>query len=238
MAPKNPSNIFRNRLLSSLSSDDLERLTPRLSFVDLAVRQDMEQPHRPIKHVYFPEAGVASIVGRGPRHKNIEIGIIGREGMTGLMIVLGNDRSPYHTYCQMAGSAHRITADDLRKAMEESPTLRLKLLRFVQAFMILTAHTAIINGSAKLEERLARWLLMAHDRTDGDSLPLKHDFMALMLGVRRAGVTVTLHALGERGLIEGKRAIIKVIDREGLEEIAGASYGTPEAEYERRMSEG
>jgi len=94
----------------------------------------------------------------------MEIGIIGREGMTGLMIVLGNDRSPHQTYVQIAGHGNRIASGDLRKTMDESPTLRLSLLRYVQAFMVQTAYTAISNGSAKLEERLARWLLMAHDR--------------------------------------------------------------------------
>ncbi len=111
------------------------------------------------------------------------------------------------------------------------------MLRFAQSFLIQATHTAISNGSAKLEERLARWLLMAHDRIDGDELPLIHDFLALMLGVRRPGVTVAIHSLEGQGLIEAARGVIRVIDRKGLEEVANASYGTPEAEYERLMRE-
>jgi CRP-like cAMP-binding protein len=145
------------------------------------------------------------------------------------MVLLGNDRSPYSSYVQISGSAHRITADDLRSAMRQSLTLAGVLLRYVQAFMIQTSQTAISNGSAKLEERLARWLLMAHDRVDGDELPLIHDFLALMLGVRRPGVTVALPAL------EPDRGSIRVLDRKGLEEAANASYGVAEAEYRRRM---
>jgi CRP-like cAMP-binding protein len=120
--------------------------------------------------------------------------------------------------------------------MTKSPTLRGMLLHYVQAFMIQTAHTAASNGSAKLEERLARWLLMAHDRTDGDELSLVHEFLAVMLGVRRPGVTVALHTLEEQGLIRARRGSILIIDRAGLEELANSSYGVPEAEYDRLMS--
>jgi CRP-like cAMP-binding protein len=235
MAPQDPSTIQRNQLLGALSADDLALLTPDLTLVDLAVRAELERPNRPIKNVFFPEAGMVSVVANGARKKQMEVGIIGREGMTGLMVVLGNDRSPYSAYMQIAGSGQRIASDDLRSAMQRSRTLAGVLLRYVQAFMIQTTQTALSNGSAKLEERLARWLLMAHDRVDGDELPLIHDFLALMLGVRRPGVTVAMRALEQQGLIKAKRGTIIVLDRVGLEEIANASYGVPEAEYKRRM---
>jgi CRP-like cAMP-binding protein len=119
--------------------------------------------------------------------------------------------------------------------MQESRTLRKVLLRFVHSFMIQATHTAVANGSAKLEERLARWLLMAHDRLDGDRLRLVHEFLARMLGVRRPGVTVAIHALESSGVIESARGVITVVDREGLEEMANGSYGVPEREYERLM---
>jgi CRP-like cAMP-binding protein len=156
--------------------------------------------------------------------------------MTGLMVVLGNDRSPHSTYMQIAGHAQRIAADDLRGAMRESSLLRELLLHYAQAFLTQATHTAMSNGSAKLEERLARWLLMAHDRVDGDELPLIHDFLALMLGVCRPGVTVALHSLQAQGLIHAERGSIAIIDRDGLEEVANASYGVPEAEYKRLLS--
>jgi CRP-like cAMP-binding protein len=237
MAPKTISTVHGNRLLSGLSGEDRALLDPHLSRVQLRLRDEVERPNRPIKSVFFPESGIISVVASGAHQKQIEIGIIGREGMTGLMIVLGNDRSPYKTYAQVAGSAQRIGADELRSAMQDSRTLALVLMRYVQAFMIQTAQTAVSNGSAKLEERLARWLLMAHDRLDGDELPLIHDFLALMLGVRRPGVTVALHSLERQGLIRPNRGSITLLDRKGLEQLANASYGVPEVEYDRRMQE-
>jgi CRP-like cAMP-binding protein len=238
MAPESTTNIYRNQLLSAMSAHDIERVAPHLSLVEPPVRKDIEQPNQSIKHVFFPESGIVSIVGRGPHRKEMEIGIIGREGMTGAVVVMGNGKSPHQCYFQVAGQAHRMAADDLREAMEDSSTLRLFLLRYVQAFMIQATYTAICNGSAKLEERLARWLLMAQDRLDGDELPLIHDFLALMLGVRRPGVTVAIHSLEHQGLIDGRRGIIKVLDRTGLEKIANSSYGVPEAEYKRLMNGG
>ena len=103
--------------------------------------------------------------------------MIGRDGMTGLPIMLGADRSPYETYMQVAGTGHRLPVDDLRSALEKSASLRQVCLRFVHVFQLQTAHTALANGHAKLEERLARWLLMAHDRADDDEVPVTHEFL-------------------------------------------------------------
>jgi CRP-like cAMP-binding protein len=126
-----------------------------------------------------------------------------------------------------------MSADNLRGAMDASPGIRDGFLLFVQSFVIQAAHTAISNGTGKLEERLARWLLMAHDRVDGDDLPLVHDFLARMLGVRRSGVTVALHSLEASALIKTARGHIMIVDRGGMEELANGSYGVPEAEYAR-----
>jgi CRP-like cAMP-binding protein len=227
---------FRNQVLGKLGNNSLATLLPHLEHVDLKSRQDIEKPNASIKYVFFPESGIVSVVNRGPRKKSLEIGIIGREGMTGLTVVLGNDRSPHATFVQLQGDAYRIAADPLRTAMYRDAKLRNVLLHYVQAFMIQTAYTAIANGTARLEEKLARWLLMAHDRVDGDELPLIHDFLAMMLGVRRPGVTVALHSLEAQGLIDAKRSSITVLDRSGLEDLANASYGVPEAEYARLMS--
>jgi CRP-like cAMP-binding protein len=235
MAPKSGLPAFRNQLLAALAATDIALLQPHLERVDLELRAELEHPHRPIKHVYFLESGMASIVGRGPKQKEAEVGVIGREGCSGLMVVLGNDRSPHATYMQMAGSGHRIATDDLRNVMKASAILHGVLLKYVQAFMIQATYTAIANGTANLEERLARWLLMAHDRMDGDELPLIHEFLALMLAVRRPGVTVAIRSLEEQAVIKAKRGIISVLDRKGLEKIANSSYGAPEAEYKRRM---
>jgi CRP-like cAMP-binding protein len=156
--------------------------------------------------------------------------------MSGTAVVLGNGRSPYSTYMQVAGRAQRIGVEEFRGAIDGAKELQHILFKFVQAFSVQTAHTAIANARATVEERLARWLLMAHDRIDGDELLLTHEFLALMLGVRRAGVTVAIHALESRALIQSGRGHIWVLDRKGLEETAGGYYGTPESEYRRLMN--
>lgn len=153
--------------------------------------------------------------------------------MSGSAVVLGTDRTPNETFMQVAGHGFSMDANRLRELMETRPSLKLHLSRFAQVQMTQAAHTALSNGRGKLEERLARWLLMGHDRVDGEDIALTHEFLSIMLGVRRAGVTVATHLLEGKGLIRATRGAITVIDREGLEEEAHHSYGVPEREYER-----
>ena len=222
-----------NRLLASLSTNDFDLLEPHLEAVALELRKSLERPNRRIEAVYFPELGFASVVAVQPDGKQAEVGLIGSEGMTGLPIVLGNHRSPHATYIQAPGTGRCIAATKLRQAIKTSPSLRNSLLKFVQAFGVQTSHTAVSNAQSRLDVRLARWLLMAHDRMRDDTLPLTHEFLSLMLGVRRPGVTEALHALREQGLIVYGRGLITVKDRKGMERRAGKAYGTPEAEYRR-----
>ena len=222
-----------NKLLASLSSDDFNLLEPHLESVTLGLRKYLERPNRRIEAAYFPEAGFASVVAVQSSGKEVEVGLIGREGMTGLPIVFGNHRSPHATYIQAPGTGKCISATELRKATQASLSLRDSLLKFVQAFGVQTTHTAVSNAQSRLDVRLARWLLMAHDRIGDDTLALTHEFLSLMLGVRRPGVTEALHALREHGLISYGRGLITVEDRKGMERTAGEAYGTPEAEYRR-----
>ncbi len=222
-----PSVSFKNRILSRLSDDDAALLKPDLEPVDLTLRQVLEAPNKPIKHSYFIEYGLASVVASN-NHKRLEVGLIGCEGVTGLPIVLGNDRSPYETFMQVAGNGTRIAADKLRDAITQSRSLERALLRFAHSFMNQTANTALSNGTASLEERLARWLLMANDRLRGNEVPLTHEFLSLMLGVRRAGVTVALNYLEQRALIDLARKQIVITDREGLKAAANGTYYEPE----------
>jgi CRP-like cAMP-binding protein len=222
-----------NRLLASLGNDDFDLLEPHLKSVSLELRKSLERPNRRIETVYFPEGGFASVVAIQPNGKEAEVGLIGREGMTGLPIVLGDDRSPHATYIQAPGKGRCIAAAELRQATRTSPSLRDSLLKFVQAFGVQTTHTAVCNVQSRLDVRLARWLLMAHDRIGEDTLPITHEFLSMMLGVRRPGVTEALHALREQGLIAYGRGLITVEDRKGMERKAGAVYGVPEAEYRR-----
>ena len=223
----------RNTLLSSLSTGDFDLLAPHLESVTLELRKTLEQPNKRIEAVYFPQSGFASVVAVQRGGKEVEVGLIGREGMTGLPIVLGNHRSPHATYIQAPGKGHSIPASELRQAMQTSGSLRDSLLKFVQAFGVQTTHTAICNARSKMEVRLARWLLMAQDRIQGDTLPLTHEFLSLMLAVRRPGVTDALKALRQRGLISYRRAEITIKDRKGMTRVAGEAYGTPEFEYRR-----
>jgi CRP-like cAMP-binding protein len=231
-----PLSQSGNGLLRLLPPGDVELIHADLEPVTLEVRHWMERPRQTIKHVYFPESGVTSVVALGKGDRRIEVGLFGREGMSGSTVVLGNDVSPHETYVQLAGEGQRISSDALRSAMNRSATLRVFLLHYVQVFMIQTAHTALANGRANLEERLARWLLMCHDRIDGDDLSLTHEFLALMLGVRRPGVTAALHELEQKGLIKAGRGSVRVADRDGLVLVANGSYGVPEAEYQRLVA--
>ena len=238
MAPKKTSSAFRNRLLTALSSDDLTSLQPDLQPLPLEKGKTLESANKKIENVYFPERGFASVVGgSGKASREVEVGIIGYEGMTGLPVIFGNHRSPLLTFIQGEGDGHRLPVDALRKAMTRSATLHALLLKYAQAFMMQTAHTAVANGRGTLEERLARWILMAQDRVESKDVPLTHEFLSIMLAVRRAGVTEALHELAHKGLIEHERGIIGVIDRKGLIECANGFYGTPEAEYERLFGE-
>ena len=214
----------QNLILTRLSRDDRTLLEPRLEPVDLPLRKVLEQANKPIKAIYFPESGFASVVVN--TGKPIEVGLIGYEGMTGLSVVLGHDCNANETYVQAAGQGHCIRANDLRAAIEASRTLHLSLLRYAHAFLNQTTRTAVANGRSKIEERLARWLLMAHDRVRSPELPLTHEFLAMMLAVRRPGVTVAIQHLEREGVVARRRGRIVICNREKLEKLANGTYVT------------
>jgi len=224
-----------NRLLKTLSPRDWNLVSPHLMLTSLKLREEFERPNKPIEEVCFPETGIASVVAEHPGGRRIEIGIVGCEGVTGSAVVLGSDRTPHSTYMQVAGEGYRLPVSKLRELISKSAALQGILLKYVQAFMVQTAHTAIANARATLSERLARWLLMAHDRVPGNDLALTHEFLSLMLAVRRPGVTEALKSLEDAGLIQCARGLITLLDRKGIEKIAGSYYGVPEAEYRRLM---
>ena len=199
----------------------------------MPVKRDIERPNRRIETICFMETGIASVVAVQSDETEVEVGLIGCEGMTGTAVVLSGDQSPHSTYVQVSGEAQRIAADELRKAMDASASLRNLLLKFVHVFMVQTAHTAIANARCHIDQRLARWILMAQDRTRSETLALTHEFLALMLGVRRAGVTEALQNLNRQKLIDNGRNQIIVLNRKGIERMAGKTYGTPEREYRR-----
>jgi CRP-like cAMP-binding protein len=223
-----------NHILQSMTRDDCDALEQHLAPVELLLRQKMELPLRPIEHVYFITDAIVSVVAKYLEN-DVEIGIIGCEGMTGSALILGAESSSYATYIQVAGKGQRISSEKFRQCMDQSQTLRPWLLRYVHAFAVQTAHTGVANARARIPERLARWLLMSHDRVPGDELALTHEFLSTMLATRRAGVTEALHVLVEKGFVNTQRGRIVVADRQGLEAEAGIYYGKPEAEYRRLM---
>ncbi len=230
-----PNNGSRNRLLTVLSPADRELLAPSLEVIELDARQVLEAPSDPVRHVYFVESGLVSVVGTTEPDHRIEVGMVGYEGMTGLCIVLGDDRSANETVVQSSGSALRVSTEALRDLMKVSRSLTTTLLRYVNVFMVQGSQTALANGRGRLDERLARWLLMWHDRVLADELIITHEFLALLLGVRRQGVTVALHELEGKGLIRSTRSHVRVLDRDGLQKSANGFYGIPEAEYDRAI---
>lgn len=233
MQNANHSSLQGNKLLALMPREDLQFLSAHLEDIDLPLRMKLEISHKPIEFAYFIGAGFASIVANGVKGRPIEVGVIGREGMTAMAVVMGTDSSPHETFIQAAGKGQRIRAAILRERLEASEGLRRTLLRYGHVLGIQTAQTALSNGRDKLEERLARWLLMAQDRIDADELPLTHEFLAMMLGVRRPGVTIALNLLEKQGIIQSTRGVTVIVDREALEECANGSYGTPEAEFQR-----
>jgi len=228
---------MRNKLVALMGSQDWDLLAPHLESVNLKERQVIEVPGKPITHLHFIEIGVVSVVAVNAEDHRIEVGVIGNEGVTGVPLVMGDTKAQHSAYLQIPGSGYRIAAAQFSEALRKSSSLQSLMLKSAQAFMIQTAHTALANGRAKLEERLARWLLMAHDRMDTDAVPLTHEFLAVMLGVRRAGVTVALHSFEQRSFISMRRGQLTLINRTGIEQVAGSFYGMPEAELKRLMSE-
>jgi CRP-like cAMP-binding protein len=223
-----------NGILARLSGSDRELLEPRLHAVQLKLRQQLERPQRRIRAVYFIERGLAFIVATSARRREqVEAGIVGRDGMTGTAVILGVEHSPHDTFVQQPGSAQCVSTGDLRQALAASDTLLPTLMRYVHVTTVALAHTALANARGTIEQRLARWLLMVHDRSESDEIHLTHEFLSLMLGNRRAGVTTSLNVLDARGLIGHSRGCITILKRDGLKELAGDLYGVPEAEYTR-----
>ncbi len=223
----------RNLLLRQMGAADFALLQPHLTLVDLPLGITLIEPEAPISHSWFPEHGICSLIAATPAGREIEVALIGRDGLVDTAVVHGTDRTPLQCFVQIAGRGWRLRADALRRAAQTSSTLEALLLAYAQTVFIQVAHTALANASHTIGQRLARWLLMSQDRLGDADIHLTHERLSLMLGVRRAGVTVAIQTLERAGLVAARRGVISVADRAGLEALAGDSYGTPEAEYAR-----
>jgi CRP-like cAMP-binding protein len=229
---------FHNAILAKLSPRDLDLVQGDLSPVALPLRRSMQKVGAKITEVYFVEHGIVSVVAvhvNGKRGKPAEVGLIGSEGITGIELILADDRSQHDVYVQVAGDGYRLPAATLKNAMAKSNTLQRTMLRLAASFLIQVTETALANGSATIDARLARWLLMADDRLPDDALPFTHEFLSLMLGVRRAGVTTAIQELTRAGLINSRRGRVSIVDRDGLIARAGGIYGRAHTELLRLM---
>ncbi|TSE02909.1 Crp/Fnr family transcriptional regulator [Mesorhizobium intechi] len=226
-----PQSLLRNHVLKALSPEDFALLQPSMHRVELGLKVRLESSYQPIENVYFPESGIASVVATMTGGRQSEVGIVGYDGMTGVAVLLGQDRSPNETYIQVAGNGWLLPVESLRPAIEESRPLRESLLRYAHAFLVQSSRTALVNGHSKIEERLARWLLMVDDRMEGNRIDLTHEFLATMLGARRPGVTIALQMLEYRGLIHAKRGEITIVDRPGMIKLTHGAYGEEEQRY-------
>lgn len=215
----------QNSILASLSAADAGLLAPHFQLVDLPRDHRLERRGRPADYVYFLERGLACTLAEEGGGSGVEIGMVGREGCVGVSALLGAMHSPHNVQILAQGAARRIPVAALRDAMDERSTVRSAMMLYVHRLLLQSMREAQVNARATLEARLARWLLMMHDRADGDELHLTHDRLATMLGVRRAGVSVAAKKLERGGIIMLHRGSIVVCDRKKLEESSSGAYG-------------
>jgi CRP-like cAMP-binding protein len=223
----------KNRLLGALEPGSFALIAPYLQMIDLPVKHVLVEADQPITQVCFMESGLASMVAVTSDEEAVEVGHIGREGVTGEHVFLIADHTPNRTFMQVAGSGYSMPAAVLVDILRSHPTVQDLFLRYVHCNNLQMAHSALANARYSVYERLARWLLMVHDRLDSDDLPLTHEFLSIMLGVRRSGVTDQIHMLESNHSIKATRGNVKILDRGKLREIADGCYGVPEREYER-----
>jgi CRP-like cAMP-binding protein len=217
------SGPFRttNTILAALPQEEIGKLRPYMTRMRLVPHQRLIESGQATEHVFFIEEGIASLVAEPEDGSpGVQVAMIGREGMVGGLALLGGAESYACTMVQVPGPALRITVANLLHCFEECPALRDASLQYVQALTRQVMSTAASNARNTLAERCVRWLLMAHDRMEEDDLPVTHEALSAMLGVRRSGVTVATAALQEAGLIRTRRGHIRVLDRPGLEAVA------------------
>lgn len=224
---------MQNRLLAGLTSEELERLHPHLEQVSLSHGQVIILPEEPIEFAYFPLNSLLSLVTVMEDGSTVEASAIGCEGMAGLPILLDAGTTPMRTLTQIPGKAVRIKAKIIKQEFDRGGALQKLLYRYIHTIIVIGSQSAACNRLHHLEARLCRWLLMSSDGVGSTELPLTQEFLATMLGVRRAGVTEAASQLQSKGLIRYQRGYIQIIDTKSLETAACECYGIVKAEYDR-----
>lgn len=225
----------RNRLLASLSQSDFERVQSLLEPVKLKYRQRLYDADKQIPSVYFLETGVASLVHSMRNGQASEVGTIGNEGFVGVPVLLGDKRAPNCVYIQVPGIGLKMDAGALTEALEQSPSLKISLLHYTHAFFNQVSLSAACAHHHSLEQRCCRWLLMTADRMEPGEFLLTQEFLAMMLGVRRAGVTVAAGELQRAGLIRYARGHVTILDMEGLKKLSCECYQLSKKEFDRLL---
>jgi CRP-like cAMP-binding protein len=229
--------VTRNRILAALPAGEFKLIAEKLHRVDLTLGQSLHRAGEPIESIYFVENGFISALTMLSDGAPLEIGLIGAEGVAGVSVVLGATNSYSETMCQTPGAAYRMTASALKDVSAQAPHLRDLLLRYTHVFHVQVAQTAACNAHHELGQRLARWLLAAHDRSDVAELSLTQDLIAVMLGVRRSTVSIAASTLQKAGVIRYQHGRITILDRVGLENAACECYGAVASEYRALFGE-
>lgn len=209
-------NNLKNQLLASLAPESFQMIKPFLETVEMPHSKLIYQPDEKIRHIYFPETSVISVVTYLENGDCVETGIIGNDGVSGTETILGEDASPREAMVQLAGIGNRLTTDKFKEFFNTEPLFAKKVMRFVYSFIGQISQNPACLCFHNIEQRLARWLLMFHDRASGDELKLTQEFIAVMLGVHRPSVSKHAFNLQEKGLIKYNRGKISILDRDGL----------------------
>jgi CRP-like cAMP-binding protein len=236
MLKPDPAASCENRLLSILPAHELAELEPALEHVQLAFQQVLHEWEQPVSHLWFPCRGVGSIVSTMADGSSVEVATVGREGMVGLSAVLGARHLAQRVFVQVPGDSFRLPVERYAELQAKLPVLGRVLLRYAAALVTQIAQGSACNRLHEIEARCARWLLMTHDRVDGDSFRMTHEFLAQMLGVTRPSVTIAAGFLQRAGMIHYSRGEVSILDRARLEEASCECYGVITGEFRRLLT--
>jgi CRP-like cAMP-binding protein len=227
----------RNKLLLTIPDDEFRSIHPHLKFVNLANHLSLHEPNRTVAFAYFPNEGMISLVIEMKDGKSVEAGLLGNGGASGMSAVLGLSRSPLREIVQIAGNGFRVRISALREILPSTLGFQMILSRYAAGLAIQISQTAACNRLHKIEERLARWLLMAQDRVGCAIVPITHDFLAIMLGTDRPTVSVAAGLLQRKGIIRYTRGSVKILNRKKLEQFACECYAVvTQYDGERNLS--
>lgn len=223
----------RNHFLASLPQEEFQRIASKLVPVDLPQGMQLSEPDEPISYLYFPEFGLISTNATTPAGESIEVGMIGREGFSGVAGLMGQPEMQHTVVMQTAGNGYRLRASVMMEGLQQSPKLRAMVDNFLYVQMVTATQSVLCARLHGLQQRLARWLLTAADRVESEQLHLTQEYMARMLGSRRSTVTVTAQALQEAGMIEYRRGRVNIVNRPKFEATACECYRIVRASYDR-----